>query len=130
MTTATTVWQDRFSRYRGHKLMTRELGASIPPLYANEHVADYGTVVAVAKLFCPFNNWTWYVTEWDASTGYCFGVITGFETELGYFDLDDLAELTAPMFKNLPAIERDLDWKPTPLGEIKELAHKYGKETP
>ena len=34
-TTATT-WQDNHSGYRRHKLMTKELGDTIPPLYANE----------------------------------------------------------------------------------------------
>ena len=112
-----TNWQDRHSGLRRHKLMTKELGDTIPALYANENVEDYDTVLAPAKLFSPYGNWTWYVTEWDAETGTCFGLVQGLDTELGYFDLTELAEAT--VFGGVPAVERDLYWKPTTLGEIR-----------
>ncbi len=115
--TTTTTWQDKHSGLRRHELMTKELGDTIPALYANENVADYDSVVAHAKLFTPFSNWTWYVTEWEAETGLCFGLVQGFEEELGYFSLDELAEVA--VFGGVPAVERDLYWKPTTLGEIK-----------
>ena len=83
--TAETTWQDRHSRLRRHKLMTKEIGDTIPALYANENVADQNSVVAFAKLFSPYNGWRWFVTEWDRETGLCFGLVQGFETELGYF---------------------------------------------
>ena len=86
--TAATTWQDRHSRLRRHKLMTKEIGDTIPALYANEDVADQDSVVAFAKLFSPYNGWRWYLTEWDRETGLCFGLVQGFEEELGYFDLD------------------------------------------
>ena len=35
-TTTTTMWQDNHSGLRRHKLMTKELGETIPALYANE----------------------------------------------------------------------------------------------
>ena len=114
----TTIWQDKYSGLRRHKLMTKELGETIPALYANENVKDYDAVVAPAKLFTPYSNWTWYVTEWDAETGLCFCLVEGFETELGYFDLTELAEVT--VFGGVPAIERDLYWKPSTLGEIRK----------
>ena len=57
------LWQDNHGGIRGHKLMTKELGDTIPALYANEHVADYDDVLAPAKLFSPYGNWTWFVTE-------------------------------------------------------------------
>ena len=47
------TWQDKHSRYRRHKLMTKELGKKIPPLYANADADDPDEVVAVAKLFSP-----------------------------------------------------------------------------
>ena len=77
----------------------------------------YDTVLAPVKLFSPYSNWTWYVTEWDAETGTCFGLVEGFETELGYFSLDELAEAT--VFGGVPAVERDLYWQPKTLGEIR-----------
>lgn len=112
------VWQDPNSGLRGHELMTKELGKTIPPLYANEDAAEHDAILARVKLFSPYSNWTWYVTEWDPKTGLCFGLVQGFETELGYFDLTELAEVT--VFGGVPAVERDLYWKPKTLGEIRE----------
>ncbi len=116
-TTTATRWQDNHSEYRGHQLMTKELGDAIPMLGANENVKDYDTVLAPAKLFSPYSNWTWYITEWEAETGLCFGLVEGLETEIGYFDLSELAAVT--VFGSVPAVERDLYWKPRTLGEIK-----------
>ena len=123
-TTATTphqergrLWQDAHSGLRRHKLITKELGETIPALYAYEDVEDYNSVLAHMKLFSPYTGWRWYVTEWEAETGLCFGLVEGFETELGYFQLTELAETT--VFGGVPAVERDLYWQPTTLGEIR-----------
>ena len=116
-TMTTTMWQDRHSGLRRHKLMTKELGNTIPALYANDGADDPDAVVARVKLFSPYNGWRWYVTEWDADTGTCFGLVEGFETELGYFDLTELSEVT--VFGSVPAVERDLYWEPMTLGEIR-----------
>ena len=115
--TATTMWQDQHSGKRGHQLMTKKLAETIPALYANESVADYDTVLAVAKLFSPYSNWTWYITEMDPATRTCFGLVDGFEKEIGYFDLTELAKTA--VFGGVPAVERDLYWEPKTLGEIK-----------
>ena len=115
--TATTMWRDNHSGRRGHQLMTGKLGDTIPALYANEDVEDYDTVLARAKLFSPYSNWTWYIMELDPETGQCFGLVEGFEKEMGYFDLTELAETT--VFGGVPAVERDLYWEPKTLGEIK-----------
>ena len=116
-TTTTTMWQDNHSGLRRHKLMTKELGATIPAIRSTANVKDSDDVLARAKLFCPYANWTWYITEWDPRTGECFGLIQGFEAEWGYFDLTELAEMT--VFGKVPAIERDLYWKPRTIGEIR-----------
>ncbi len=112
-----TIWQDNHSGLRRHKLMTKELADTIPPLYANDGADDLDAVVARVKLFSPYARWTWYITEWNAQTGKCFGLVEGFETELGYFTLDELAEAT--VFGDVPAVERDLYWQPKTLGEIR-----------
>ena len=114
------AWEDRHSGPRGHRLMTADLGKKIPALYANEDVEDHDAVLAHAKLFSPYTSWRWYVTEWDAETGLCFGLVEGFETEIGYFSIDELAEAT--VFGSVPAVERDLYWAPTTLGEIRRTA--------
>ena len=111
------LWEDPNSGLRRHKLMTKELGETIPALYANENVENYDGVVVPAKLFSPYTGWRWYIAEWDAETGLCFGLVEGFETELGYFDLTELAETT--VLGGVPAVERDLYWKPTTLGDIR-----------
>ena len=116
----TKIWQDNHSGLRRHKLMTRELANTIPPLYANDGADDPDAVIARVKLFSPYNGWRWYITEWDAETGQCFGLVDGFDTELGYFDLTELAE--AKVFGRIPAVERDLRWKPVTLGEIRREA--------
>ena len=113
-----TMWQDQHSGKRGHELMTRKLADTIPALYANEKVAYCDTVIAHAKLFSPYSNWTWFITEMDPATGTCFGLVDGLEREIGYFDLTELAETT--VFGGVPAVERDLYWEPRTIGEIKD----------
>ena len=123
MTNATgtaTIWQDRHSGLRRHKLMTKEIGDTIPAIGATANVEDNDDVLARAKLFSPYGNWTWYVTEWNSETGLCFGLVEGFEMELGYFSLDELAEAT--VFGSIPAVERDLYWEPKTIGEIRRQA--------
>ena len=115
--TTATMWQDEHSGKRGHQMMTQKLAGAIPALGANENARDYDQVLAPAKLFSPYSNWRWYITEMDQQTGQCFGLVDGFERELGYFDLTELAEAT--VFGGVPAIERDLYWEPQTLGEIK-----------
>lgn len=82
-TTAAAMWQDRHGGRRGHKLMTRELGDTIPALNANENAEDYDAVIVPAKLFCPFSGWRWYITEWDRETGLCFGLVEGLKLSWG-----------------------------------------------
>ena len=115
-TTATT-WQDAHSGRRRHKLMTKELGDKIPRIGANEDVNDFDDVLAIAKLFSPYTGWRWYVTEWDPESGLCFGLVQGFEAEIGYFDLTELAEAT--VLGSVPAVERDLYWEPKTIREIR-----------
>ena len=119
--TAAPMWQDQHAGKRGHQLMTKKLADTIPAIYANENVADYDTVLAHAKLFSPYSNWTWFITEMDAGTGQCFGLVEGLERELGYFDLTELAETT--VLGTVPAVERDLYWQAKTLGEIKNGSH-------
>ena len=113
----TTTWQDNHSGYRRHKLMTKELGNKIPKIGANEDVDDYDDVLAPAKLFSLHTGWRWFITEWHPLTGLCFGLVEGFEVELGYFDLTELAETT--VLGCIPAVERDLYWEPKTIGDIR-----------
>ena len=70
--------------------------------------------MAYAKYFTPDSNWTWYATEFDGEDIF-FGLVDGFEKELGYFSLAELKSTRGPM--GLP-IERDLYWEQKTLKEI------------
>ena len=85
-TSGTTMWQDNHSGLRRHKLMTRALTDTIPPLYANDGADDPDAVVAKVKLFSPYNGWTLvHHGVGGRRPELCFGLVEGFETELGYF---------------------------------------------
>ena len=120
-TGTTTVWEDKHSGVRGHALMTKEVGDTIPAIYAHKNVESYDDVLAPAKLFSPYGNWTWFITEMDPETGTCFGLVQGFEEELGYFDLTELSDAT--VFGGVPAVERDLYWQPKTIGAIRRQAN-------
>ncbi len=89
------------------KLLTKQLREALPPLYTNENETD---PKAIAKFFTPFSNWTWYATEFDGKDTF-FGLVDGFDKELGYFSLAELESLGHK-------IERDLWFKPTPLSQL------------
>ena len=92
--------------------MTEELRTKLPKLYAQEKLG--ADAVAYVKYFTPDSNWTFYGTEFDGEDTF-FGLVEGFEKELGYFSLSELQSVRGPM--GLP-IERDLYWNPRTLKEI------------
>ena len=94
-------------------LLPGELRERIPALYATEHLDD---PIVHAKLFTPWTSWTWFVTEFDGEET-CFGLVSGLEVELGYFNL---AELEATQGPGGIRIERDLHFKPKPLSEVRQ----------
>jgi hypothetical protein len=87
----------------------------IPPLYATE---EQKNPLVVVKLFTPDSNWSWYITEYDPVKKLCFGLVDGHEMELGYFSLTELEALRGPMGLK---IERDMNFGPTPLDEVKKM---------
>ncbi len=94
------------------ELLPGHLRAILPPLYSQEKVGL--TAVAPIKFFTPDANWTWYPTEFDG-TDLFFGLVSGFEVELGYFSLSELESIAGPL--HLP-IERDLYFEPATLAEL------------
>ena len=95
-----------------HRLLTDALRRELPPLYATEHHTD---PLIWAKFFTPWVGWTWYAIEYD-DEDLCFGLVDGFEAELGYFSLSELESIRGP--RGL-VIERDHYFKPTPLSKIR-----------
>jgi hypothetical protein len=94
------------------KLMTKEIESLLPPLYSQD---DNPNAKAVVKYFTPDADWTWYASEYDSDAKQFFGLVDGFERELGYFNLEELEQLRGPL--GLP-VERDLYFKPTLLSEL------------
>ena len=84
-------------------LMTKAIEKKIPNLYGQSGM----DARVYLKLFTPWSNWTWYATEYEPETQRCFGYVKGFEAELGYFDLNELAEVEGPWGMK---VERDMHW--------------------
>jgi len=72
--------------------------------------------VAKVKLFDPTGSWTWYLSEWDGKNE-AFGLVDGFEKELGYIDLQELSELRGKLGIG---IEVDVWWTPEALEELQK----------
>src|SRR5574342_451260 len=119
------------------QLLTQEVQREIPPLYSQEHEAD---PICRAKFFLPGCPFTWYVieggtrgkagcgfgvncqhrplTEYDPARDdvLFFGYVIGPEAELGYFTL---AELTTTRSMFGLSVERDVDFEPCRLSQVK-----------
>ena len=127
------------------KIMTLDIMKKLPARYANESIGLDAPVVF--KLFYPDFDWTWFISEGtpyvkNASgeqeefenyqavldAGYTaddieewvfFGLVDGFDAELGYFHL---SELLATKGKMGCSIERDKYFADATLKEVMEKA--------
>ena len=108
---------------RRHGLLPDGVAKKLPKMGAQKNNAD---PIAHVKLFSPYSQATWFLTEYDPATGEAFGwADLGMGCgELGYFSIPELAALVRPMGRHaLPLVERDLYWAPCPLSEaIREQA--------
>lgn len=112
------VFDEEKYTHPAHELMPVSVRAKLPKLYANE---DIGLeALAHVKYFTPDSNWTWYASEFDGED-ILFGLVSGFEVELGYFTLSELKEVRGPL--ELP-VERDLHFEPKSLRELKAMHDK------
>ena len=103
------------------ELLTKELRKKLPALYSNEEVKD---PMVIAKFFALGSGWTWFAMEFDGEDQF-FGMVHGFEKELGYFSLKELQSLKLSMGGiEIPAVERDINWTPRRLSELKEYAQR------
>ena len=91
------------------KLLTKELEKKLPKLHS-------ASEMALVKWFTPDANWTWYVMEYNPETGECFGLVDGFEREMGYFNLHEIEKLKGPL--GLP-VERDKHFEPKTFDQLK-----------
>ena len=123
------------------KLLTKEIIRKLPPLYAQDGKGDAAKIHV--KFFSPDGSWTWFVTEGnpivrrdgeiigdipqaDMQPGdeivdwLFFGMVHGFEKELGNFVLSELLSVRGKL--GLP-IERDLYFGDHTLGDLKAAGH-------
>jgi len=111
-----------------NKLWTKTKFAKVPAIGES----DPSDPIAHVKLFSPLNGWRWYITEYDPETGNAFGLVQGFETELGEFALHEVKrgdwegqdmQSQNNNFRQLryrmPPFERDSSFKPTPLSKVR-----------
>ena len=100
--------------------MTAEIRKNLPGLYANEALGL--SALAMVKFFTPDSNWQWYASEFDGEDVF-FGLVIGHFVELGYFSLAELRSVRGPL--GLP-VERALDFKATPLEDLREHYKQHG----
>lgn len=104
---------------KAYEFFPDEVREKLPLLYSGEELGLLA--LALVKFFTPDSNWTWYASEFDSEDTF-FGLVSGFEVELGYFSLAELQSARGPL--GLP-IERDLHFKPQTLNELQE---KHNRE--
>ncbi len=102
----------------GDNLLDPESREKLPALYSGEELGLM--TIALVKFFTPDSNWSWYASEFDGEDLF-FGLVSGFEVELGYFLLTELQSVKGSL--GLP-IERDLYYEPKTLQELMEKHQK------
>jgi hypothetical protein len=93
----------------------------LPALYAQEKNKD---PIIHIKFFCPWNQWTWYITEGQAEGEdfLFFGYVVGHAREWGYFVLSDFESVTG---LGRLKIERDIHFKPQNASQITDIHSHY-----
>ena len=93
------------------QLLPKEVLDKLPKLGETENQKN---PMATVKFFYPDFSWTWYAVEFDGEDLF-YGLVHGFEKELGYFQL---SELMANRGKFGCEIERDFYFKPIPVSKL------------
>lgn len=95
------------------KLLTEELSKKLQGQYPKG--SDFDQMV-ICKFFDPCGSWTWYVMNQDPEDfNYLWGIVNGFEIEMGSFSLSELEGVKGPLGLG---IERDLHFKPLSAQEL------------
>jgi len=98
------------------KLLTKEILSKLPPLYSQENNPD---PIVHVKFFDPTGSWTWYGIEGSQEEDdfIFFGLVQGFEEELGNFSLNELKSVRGKFGLR---IERDMYFTPKPLSQVRK----------
>jgi hypothetical protein len=89
--------------------MTKYDARNVPLLFSQDGAGD--DAIAHMKLFHPELGWSWYIMEYDPDENLAFGLVDGYETELGYISFDELTKIR---------VLRDTDFEPIKIGKIRE----------
>jgi len=96
------------------QLMTKAIEQAAQAQYPKG--TDLESQKVVAKFFNPTGAWTWYLMNQDpADPDYLWGIVKGFEVEIGSFSLSELQSFKGQFGLG---IERDLYFTPKPAKEI------------
>jgi len=101
---------------RQSRLLPDSMWNALPALYSQEE--EGLKALAQVKFFSIQSNWTWYASEFDGEDVF-FGLVIGFEVELGYFSLSELESVGI-------LIERDEHFEPKSLHDLREHYAKEG----
>lgn len=93
-------------------LLPKSVLSKLPALGATSEECD---PMVQVKFFYPDFSWTWYATEFDG-TDIFYGLVDGFEKELGTFSLSELLDNRGKWGME---IERDLYFTPCRLSTLK-----------
>lgn len=91
------------------ELLPAAVRKSLPPFGTSE--GQGLGALALVHFFTPDSSWDWYACEFDGDDLF-FGLVSGFEMELGCFSLSELQSVRGEL--GLP-VERDLWFEPVPL---------------
>lgn len=101
------------------ELITKEISEKAQQQYLQGSDMDQ---MIVAKFFDPQGSWSWYLmNQSPKETDYLWGIVNGFEVEMGSFSLQELQEFTGRFGLK---IERDLFFKPITAKELWERLNK------
>ena len=96
------------------KLITKEIAKKAQAQF--KHGSSLSNQQVVAKFFTPAAGWTWYLMNQDPDdTDYLWGIVKGFELEMGSFSLSELESVKLP---GGLGVERDKFFKPMLAEEV------------
>ena len=101
------------------ELLTKEISDKLQEQFPQGSAFEQ---MVIAKLFDPCGSWTWYVMNQDPEDpDYLWGIVDGFEVEMGSFSLSELQTFNGPLGLG---IERDLNFLPMPARDIWEKLNR------
>ena len=96
------------------KLLTKKIKEQATKQY--DKGSDMEQMV-VAKYFDPMGSWKWFLMNMHKDEDYCWGIVKGFEVEMGSFSMNELEDMHLPFGLT---IERDLMFEPMKASEVWE----------